>query len=103
MISINDILSRISIESYYEGKLKFEDRKGKNWRAKCPFHQETSGSFYVKIDTGEWFCHGTCNEGGDLISFHRKMYNLDFNKCVRELAIIAGIEIPETKKKSTIF
>lgn len=92
MLDKNEILSRIDVLSYYSEYVVFEDSKGKNRKAKCPFHKEESGSFYVEVDTGRWYCQGACGTGGDLISFHMKIKNLDFKDALNDLARMVGVQ-----------
>ncbi|MBO0830257.1 MAG: DNA primase, partial [Streptosporangiales bacterium] len=44
----------------------------------CPFHDEKTPSFHVSPARGVYFCFG-CQEGGDVITFVRKMEQLDFH------------------------
>lgn len=53
-------------------------KSGKNnYKGLCPFHQETAPSFAVNPERNTFHCYG-CNEGGDVISFVRKIHNLSF-------------------------
>lgn len=36
---------------------------GKEYRAKCPLHDDRSPSFSMNIDTGLWICHRGCGSG----------------------------------------
>jgi len=94
----DDIISRIDISSYYSEYVQWQEQKGKNWKASCPFHSEKKASFFVEIDTGRWICMGSCSEGGDVIAFHMKYHNIDFNTAIRQLGEKAGIELPSKKK-----
>lgn len=98
----DEILGRINYEQYYSSRINFVSKTGKNWKALCPFHNESNPSFYVEISSGKWYCHGACATGGDLFAFHMKLYNLDFNHTILDLAKEYGVEIPnpdtQTKK-----
>lgn len=48
----------------------------------CPFHQESTGSFYIKNNF--YYCFG-CQESGDTISFIMKSRNLDFIQAIKFL------------------
>ena len=91
MLDKNEILDRIDILSYYSEYVEFEDKTGKNRKAKCPFHKEESGSFYVEIDTGRWYCQGACSTGGDIIAFHMRIKNLEFKAALADLARMVGV------------
>ena len=56
------------------------------WRtALCPFHQDTSPSLSVKLETGAYHCHA-CGEGGsDAIAFLRRRDGLSFRDACRRL------------------
>lgn len=85
----NDIVSVIS-------KHIRLDKKGKNFWACCPFHNETLPSFCVNEYEQIYHCFG-CGESGDVITFLRKYENLDFIDAVKILADFAGMKLPELK------
>lgn len=60
---------------------------------KCPFHDDKTPSFAIYPDTGKYYCFGSCQEGGDVISFVQKMEGLDFNETVKKLCDDFGIEL----------
>lgn len=71
-------------------------RSGANNFGLCPFHSEKSPSFNVNSDRQTFHCFG-CGEGGDAITFLRKIEGLEFQEAVRRLAAEAGIEIVEER------
>ncbi|MEG1719546.1 MAG: DNA primase, partial [Clostridia bacterium] len=83
----NDIEDTIS--RYVELK-----KAGKNIKGLCPFHSEKTASFTVFPDTQSFFCF-CCNAGGDVITFIKKIENLDYIDAVRLLADKAHIELPK--------
>ncbi len=49
------------------------------WKtALCPFHQDTSPSLSVKLETGGYHCHACGEGGGDVLAFHRRRYGQSF-------------------------
>ena len=42
------------------------------YRFLCPFHNDTKPSLSVNVETGRWFCHGACNDGGWLYEFEKR-------------------------------
>lgn len=88
--TVEQVKSRLAITEVIGGYLKLE-RAGANWRARCPFHQEKTPSFFVSPARGTWHCFG-CNRGGDLISFVQEIENLDFVGTLKLLAERAGVE-----------
>jgi DNA primase len=71
-------------------------RSGKNLVGLCPFHNEKSPSFNVYPDNGSFYCFG-CGVGGDVITFIRRIENLDYMEAVRFLAQRAGLTVPENQ------
>lgn len=59
----------------------------------CPFHNEKTPSFTVYPDTQSFYCFG-CGAGGEVITFTRKFYNLDFIEAVKLLAEKSGLALP---------
>lgn len=69
-------------------------RVGKNLSGLCPFHKEKTPSFYVNPHKQFYKCYG-CGEGGDVISFVRKVGGLGFPEAVRQLAQQFHVALPE--------
>jgi len=52
-------------------------------KAICPFHNDTHESMHVYSGQRGWFCF-TCNDGGDVIKFVQRYFNLSFqDACAR--------------------
>ena len=60
-------------------------QRGKDFWCCCPFHQEKTPSCKVDSVSQTWHCFG-CGEGGDIISYVRKLDDVDFVDAVRFLA-----------------
>jgi DNA primase len=58
----------------------------------CPFHDEKTPSFTVRVDKGVFYCFG-CGKGGDAISFVMEVDKLSFVEAVEHLAKRAGIQL----------
>lgn len=70
-------------------------RSGRDYVGLCPFHNEKTPSFHVHPDEGYFYCFG-CGAGGDVITFVRRIENLDYMEAVRFLAKRAGLSVPDT-------
>ncbi len=75
-------------------------KRGRNYQALCPFHNEKAPSFSVSPDKQMYYCFG-CNKGGNVITFLMEHENMTFVDAVRLLASRAGITIPEKRTDST--
>jgi DNA primase len=71
-------------------------RAGTNMKGLCPFHAEKTPSFMVNPERQTFHCFG-CGEGGDILSFVMKYYNLTFPEALKELANRYHITLPEKK------
>ncbi len=76
-------------------------RSGKDFVALCPFHAEKTPSFHVYTDTQSFYCFG-CGAGGDVITFAKRIENLEYIEAVRLLAQRGGLEMPEDKGDTRI-
>lgn len=69
-------------------------RRGRIHVGLCPFHNEKTGSFTVYPDSQSFYCFG-CGAGGDVVSFIRRVENLEYLEALRFLAAKAGLTLPE--------
>ena len=71
------------------------NRRGANFWACCPFHNEKTPSFSIKQD-GQFFkCFG-CGESGNVITFLMKLENVDFLTAVEMLCKNCGMSLPSS-------
>lgn len=69
-------------------------KSGRVYVGLCPFHSEKTPSFNVFEDTQSFYCFG-CGAGGDVITFIRRIENLDYVDAVKLLAQMYGLEVPD--------
>ena len=75
-------------------------KRGRNFLALCPFHNEKTPSFSVSPDKQIYHCFG-CGKGGNVFTFLMEHENMSFVETVRFLAQKAGITIPEKRIDSS--
>lgn len=69
-------------------------KAGKDYKARCPFHDEKTPSFTVSADKQFYHCFG-CGVHGSAIGFLMAYDHLNFREAVEELAGRAGLPLPE--------
>jgi len=69
-------------------------KKGTNWMACCPFHQEKTPSFSVNASKDIFYCFG-CGKGGSVFNFVMELERVTFPEAVRIVASKAGVPLPE--------
>lgn len=77
------------------------NRRGGNFWACCPFHNEKTPSFSIKPDGQFYKCFG-CGESGNVITLVMKLENVDFLTAVEILAKNAGLEMPTNEDNEEI-
>ena len=70
-------------------------RKGKEYAACCPFHEEKTPSFTVSPAKQFYHCFG-CGAHGTAIGFLMEHGNLSFREAIEELAGAAGLRVPDS-------
>ena len=94
--AVEEIKSRIPIEDLIGQYVKLE-KAGKSFKARCPFHNEKSASFFVSPDRGGYYCFG-CNAKGDIFTFVEQFEGLDFRGALKLLAERAGVQLTYDQK-----
>lgn len=69
-------------------------RKGNNFWALCPFHQEKTPSLSISRDKQFFYCFG-CHTGGNVFTFVMQKEGLTFPEALEKLAAKAGVSLPE--------
>jgi DNA primase len=89
---IDTLLDRTDIVEVVDRRVKLK-KTGKNYSARCPFHDEKTPSFSVNPDKQFYYCFG-CGAGGNAIGFVMDYDNVDFPQAIETLAHTAGLEVP---------
>lgn len=97
---IQELQDKIDIEQVISSSISLK-RRGKTLVGLCPFHNEKTPSFTVYPESRSFYCFG-CGAGGDVISFVRRMENLDYIEAVKAVAQMAGMSMPEDGYDDTL-
>jgi len=91
------IKERLTIEEVVSSYIAVE-KKGNTLKAKCPFHNEKTASFFISPDRGTYHCFG-CSAGGDIFTFVEEFEGLDFKGTLKLLAERAGVQLSSFNKE----
>ncbi len=95
---LQELIAKNDIESVVSGYVSLK-RRGRNLVGLCPFHGEKTASFNLYPETSSFYCFG-CQAGGDVITFIKRIENLDYMDAVRFLADRSGMKLPEYTKEN---
>ncbi len=95
---LQELIAKNDIESVVSGYVSLK-RRGRNLIGLCPFHGEKTASFNLYPETSSFYCFG-CQAGGDVITFIKRIENLDYMDAVRFLADRSGMKLPEYTKEN---
>lgn len=95
--AVEQIKDRLGIVEVIGSYLRLE-KAGINYKARCPFHQEKTPSFFVSPARGGYYCFG-CHQGGDIFSFVEAVEGLDFLGALKVLADRAGVVLDQSNFK----
>lgn len=88
---VEQIKERLGIVDVISQYVKLE-KAGSNFKARCPFHNEKTPSFFVSPARNSYYCFG-CNAKGDIFSFVEQFEGLDFVGALKVLGEKAGIQV----------
>ena len=94
--SVEDIAAASDIVEVISGYVELTKR-GKDYKARCPFHPDRNPSFTVSQEKQLWYCFG-CHEGGNVFSFLAKIEGLTFQEALHRLAERAGLPLPRARR-----
>ena len=90
---IDQLLIRADIVEVIDARVPLT-KGGKDFKARCPFHDEKTPSFTVSPDKQFYHCFG-CQANGNAIGFLMEYEHMSFPEAVEELANHIGIPVPK--------
>ncbi|MDO5505100.1 MAG: DNA primase [Pseudoxanthomonas suwonensis] len=97
---IDELLARTDIVDVVNARVPLK-KQGREFSARCPFHDERSPSFTVSPTKQFYHCFG-CGAHGTAISFLMEYDRLEFLDAVDELARHAGLEVPRDTRQRNV-
>ena len=94
---IDELLARSDIVELVGARVPLK-KQGREYSARCPFHDERSPSFTVSPTKQFYHCFG-CGAHGTAISFLMNYDRMEFLDAVEELAKRAGLEVPRDTRQ----
>lgn len=89
---IDELLARTDIVDVVESRVPLQ-RAGREFRARCPFHDERTPSFWVSPTKQFYHCFG-CGVHGSAIKFLMEYDRVEFIDAVEDLAARVGLKVP---------
>ncbi len=97
--SVEKIKEKLDVSDVIGSYLKLE-KAGQNFKAKCPFHNEKTPSFFISPARGNYYCFG-CGAKGDIFTFVQEFEGTDFIGALKVLAERAGVSLDDAPRKDT--
>lgn len=94
---IDELLARTDIVEVVGARVPLK-KQGRDYAARCPFHDERSPSFTVSPSKQFYHCFG-CGAHGTAISFLMNYDRMEFLDAVEELARRAGLDVPRDARQ----
>ena len=91
---IDELLEKTNIIHVIEQAVQL-NKKGDNYWACCPFHNESTPSFSVSEKKQFYYCFG-CKRSGHAIRFMMDYYQKNFLDTIQSLAELCGLPVPST-------
>ena len=95
---IQDLLARVDIGDVV-GRYVELRKAGQNLLGLCPFHGEKTPSFTVSPSKQFFHCFG-CGAHGSAIGFLMEHRGIGYVEAIRDLAQIAGMQVPEESSRA---
>ena len=95
---IDELLNRVDIVDVIDSRVPLR-KAGRDYQARCPFHEEKTPSFTVSQNKQFYLCFG-CGAHGSAIGFLMEYEHMDFIEAVKELAQRSGMQLPAMEQES---
>jgi DNA primase len=95
---VEQIKERLGIADVIGTYVKLE-KAGANFKARCPFHNEKTPSFFITPARNTYYCFG-CGAKGDIFSFVQEFEGVDFMGALKVLAERAGVELKRERPEA---
>ncbi|CAB4336298.1 MAG: DNA primase [Actinobacteria bacterium] len=98
---VNEVRERARIDEVVRDTVTLRPAGSGSLKGLCPFHEERTPSFHVTPNKNMYHCF-SCGEGGDVITFVRKVDALSFVEAVEKLAARFNVSLryDESNSKS---
>ncbi len=90
---IDSVIARVNIVDVIDARVPLNKKSGRDYTARCPFHEEKTPSFTVSEPKQFYHCFG-CGANGTAIGFLMQHDHRTFPEAVEELAALVGLEVP---------
>ncbi len=90
---IDGLLTRVDVVDIINARVPLK-KKGREYTACCPFHNEKTPSFTVSPSKQFYYCFG-CGAHGSAISFLMEYDHMDFVEAIETLASQLGLDVPK--------
>ena len=95
---VHELLNRVDIVDIIDRLVPLK-KKGANYGACCPFHNEKTPSFTVSPTKQFYHCFG-CSVHGNAINFLMEFSGMSFVEAVTDLAAQVGLQVPAQQKEA---
>lgn len=89
---IDDLMTRVDIVEVIDARVPLK-KAGREYTARCPFHDEKTPSFTVSPSKQFYHCFG-CGAHGTAIGFLMDYEHMEFPEAVEDLARGVGMQVP---------
>src|ERR1035437_8579000 len=97
--TVDMIKERLGVEEVISSYMKLE-KAGKNFKGRCPFHNEKTPSFFVSPERGSYYCFG-CGAKGDIFTFVENFEGIDFVGALKVLAERTGVKLDKFSSETS--